>query len=53
MKIAAGSITRTWHIPYLNIDGIPQQLLIQLHEPCYVGNDLGFKTWGAAPMMAK
>ncbi|KAI8077484.1 putative methyltransferase-domain-containing protein [Thamnidium elegans] len=29
------------------------ELLVPLHEPCYVGNDLGFKTWGAAPMMAK
>ncbi|GAA5802710.1 hypothetical protein HPULCUR_008184 [Helicostylum pulchrum] len=50
---AAGSITRTWHIPYLNNDGVRQELLVPLHEPCYVGNDLGFKTWGAAPMMAK
>lgn len=50
---AAGSITRTWHIPYLNEDGVRQELLVPLHEPCYVGNDLGFKTWGAAPMMAK
>ncbi|KAI7897967.1 putative methyltransferase-domain-containing protein [Cokeromyces recurvatus] len=29
------------------------ELLVYLHEPCYIGNDLGFKTWGAAPMMAK
>ncbi|OBZ86555.1 Protein-lysine N-methyltransferase rrg1 [Choanephora cucurbitarum] len=50
---AAGSITRTWHIPYLNSDGVRQELRLPLHEPCYVGNDLGFKTWGAAPMMAK
>ncbi|CAO3608327.1 unnamed protein product [Mucor fragilis] len=50
---AAGSITRTWHIPYLNSNGVRQELLVPLHEPCYVGNDLGFKTWGAAPMMAK
>ncbi|KAI8977465.1 putative methyltransferase-domain-containing protein [Mycotypha africana] len=50
---AAGSITRIWHIPYLNDNGEKEELLLPLHEPCYVGNDLGFKTWGAAPMMAK
>ncbi|CEP12993.1 hypothetical protein [Parasitella parasitica] len=50
---AAGPITRTWHIPFLNSDGVRQELLVPLHEPCYIGNDLGFKTWGAAPMMAK
>ncbi|KAI9480723.1 MAG: putative methyltransferase-domain-containing protein [Benjaminiella poitrasii] len=50
---AAGSITRRWHIPYLNADGVRQELLVHLHEPCYIGNDIGFKTWGAAPIMAK
>ncbi|KAI8642171.1 putative methyltransferase-domain-containing protein [Parasitella parasitica] len=50
---AAGAITRTWHIPYLNSDGVRQELLVPLHEPGYIGNGLGAKTWGAAPMMAK
>lgn len=26
---------------------------LRLHEPCYIGNDIGFKTWGAAPLLAK
>ncbi|KAI8139542.1 putative methyltransferase-domain-containing protein [Fennellomyces sp. T-0311] len=25
----------------------------KLHEPSYIGNDIGFKTWGAAPLLAK
>ncbi|KAG1145497.1 hypothetical protein G6F37_001523 [Rhizopus arrhizus] len=50
---AAGSITRTWHIPFLNSDGEKKEMRLQLHEPCYIGNDIGFKTWGAAPLLAK
>ncbi|PHZ11316.1 uncharacterized protein RHIMIDRAFT_257298 [Rhizopus microsporus ATCC 52813] len=50
---AAGSIVRKWHIPYLNPDGERKEWTIQLHEPCYIGNDIGFKTWGAAPLLAK
>ncbi|KAF7723176.1 hypothetical protein EC973_002311 [Apophysomyces ossiformis] len=50
---AAGAITRTWHIPYLNDDGDRQEFKIKLHEPSFIGNDIGFKTWGAAPLLAK
>ncbi|RCI06124.1 hypothetical protein CU098_013661 [Rhizopus stolonifer] len=50
---AAGSITRTWHIPFLNPDGDKREMKLRLHEPCYIGNDIGFKTWGAAPLLAK
>lgn len=51
--IAAGAITRTWHIAYLDPNGVRDEIAIQLHEPSYVGNDIGFKTWGAAPLLAK
>ncbi|CAO3598932.1 unnamed protein product [Absidia cylindrospora] len=50
---AAGAITRTWHFPFLDANGDLDQLLIKLHEPSYIGNDIGFKTWGAAPLLAK
>ncbi|ORY96681.1 putative methyltransferase-domain-containing protein [Syncephalastrum racemosum] len=50
---AAGAITRTWHIPYLDANGDRHEQRIRLHEPSYIGNDIGFKTWGAAPLLAK
>ncbi|KAI8337997.1 putative methyltransferase-domain-containing protein [Chlamydoabsidia padenii] len=50
---AAGSLTRSWHFPFLDPNGDLDQLVIKLHEPSYIGNDIGFKTWGAAPLLAK
>ncbi|KAG0175710.1 Vacuolar protein-sorting-associated protein 28 [Apophysomyces sp. BC1034] len=50
---AAGAITRTWHIPYLDRNGDRNEIQIKLHEPSFIGNDIGFKTWGAAPLLAK
>ncbi|KAI8078717.1 putative methyltransferase-domain-containing protein [Halteromyces radiatus] len=50
---AAGALTRTWHFPFLDANGDLNQLQIKLHEPSYIGNDIGFKTWGAAPLLAK
>ncbi|KAI9498668.1 putative methyltransferase-domain-containing protein [Zychaea mexicana] len=50
---AAGAITRTWHFPYLDPNGNRQEHRFKLHEPSYIGNDIGFKTWGAAPLLAK
>lgn len=50
---AAGSLTRSWHFPFLDPNGDLAQLIIKLHEPSYIGNDIGFKTWGAAPLLAK
>ncbi|KAI7857643.1 putative methyltransferase-domain-containing protein [Circinella umbellata] len=53
MCLAAGAITRTWHFPYLDSNGNRQEHRFKLHEPSYIGNDIGFKTWGAAPLLAK
>ncbi|KAI8065464.1 putative methyltransferase-domain-containing protein [Gongronella butleri] len=50
---AAGAITSTWHIPFVADNGQLDTLQVRLHEPTYIGNDIGFKTWGAAPLMAK
>jgi hypothetical protein len=26
---------------------------IKVHEPTFIENDLGFKTWGSAPLLAR
>ncbi|KAL1927852.1 hypothetical protein VTP01DRAFT_3257 [Rhizomucor pusillus] len=50
---AAGPITRTWHFPYLDPNGVRCEHQIRIHEPSYIGNDIGFKTWGSAPLLTK
>jgi hypothetical protein len=49
----AGAITRTWHFEYLNRDGDKEKMGIKVHEPTFIENDLGFKTWGSAPLLAR
>jgi hypothetical protein len=51
--IGAGAITRTWHFEYLTRDGDKEVLDIKVHEPTFIENDLGFKTWGSAPLLAR
>ncbi|KAI9305301.1 putative methyltransferase-domain-containing protein [Cunninghamella echinulata] len=50
---AIGSHIRTWMIPYIDPNGNIEQFQIKLHEPGYTGNGIGFKTWGAAPLLSK
>ncbi|KAI8579635.1 hypothetical protein K450DRAFT_240757 [Umbelopsis ramanniana AG] len=49
----AGAITRTWHFEYLTRDGDKDVMDIKVHEPTFIENDLGFKTWGSAPLLAR
>lgn len=49
----AGAITRTWHFEYLTRDGDKETMDIKVHEPTFIENDLGFKTWGSAPLLAR
>ncbi|KAL0076201.1 putative methyltransferase-domain-containing protein [Phycomyces blakesleeanus] len=50
---AAGAMVGTWYIPYLDSNGVRESVSLKIHEPSFIGNDIGFKTWGAAPLMAK
>ncbi|CAO3631301.1 unnamed protein product [Cunninghamella blakesleeana] len=50
---APGSHVRSWIIPYLDPNGNIQHFNFKLHEPGYTENNIGLKTWGAAPLLAK
>ncbi|KAI7866619.1 hypothetical protein BDF14DRAFT_820233 [Spinellus fusiger] len=50
---AAGAMIGTWHFSCLDSHGKETVVSLKIHEPSYIGNDIGFKTWGAAPLMAK
>ncbi|OZJ06226.1 hypothetical protein BZG36_00819 [Bifiguratus adelaidae] len=50
---ASGAITRVWRFPRRKGDVHGNAIEVSIHEPGYVGDDLGFKTWGAAPFLGR
>ncbi|RUS27328.1 putative methyltransferase-domain-containing protein [Jimgerdemannia flammicorona] len=52
-RSGSGAMTRTWYFPAPPGDINNSNIAVRIHEPGVVGDDIGFKTWGAAPMLAK